>query len=262
MPRQKTRKRKYLLWRITLLASLVLIVVGLFAPSITIRKESVSACLIPYNTLHIAIQEINSSLKVKDIVVIYSKCTTTECSSTSSTISISINDLREGAKTIVLGPSMFNNIVAELETGETLPASNAKSTGIHGSSLLFTWNYPSLKMLLYVGMYAKKAYISTDYPLFGYESPRQCIAKHISEEKGTTIGVLVCSKNLYEIQLDFTRRQYLGLLVQKAEVESYACPTTLQLRTYIDTALILEAVASLLLASLILTYFKNRKKTI
>ena len=253
--RGKAEKKARYIRAAILLSSLLLIIVPIMNPlSYKLEESSLVSCLVPYTKLSLVLEELNDTLGARQLVIIYTPCQITSCSTNSRTLSIPIETLRnKSAQELSIGRGVLDNILLEIRTGETIPPSRITSTGEHGSALLFTWSYPALRAILYVSLESKKAVLSIkEARLSQYKPPQDCKllrlgnSVHTNSDNTSDVYTLECKDNIYSKPLKFTRRVAPFTLEQIA-IKDYYCPGTSTKTRYINVSPIL-ILAGILLA--------------
>jgi len=198
--------------------------------------------------LTLVLNEVNDTLGAKNFVILYTPCGSTSCDNASRTITIPIKELEKRPRTIELGRGVLDNILVELETGETMPATRVTATG-RGSALLFTWAYPSLRAILYVGLESRQALLSTSSgnTLGQYSPPRGCSLEQY--QRDNQVYLLKCDSNIYSKHLVFSKR--LGLLkIERITIRDYYCPGSGAKEEYLDLSPMLWALGLAMLVIL------------
>ncbi len=264
--RSKVESKARYIYAAILLFSLLLIIVPLISPlTYKLKESSLVSCLVPYTKLSLVLEELNDTLGVKQLVVIYTPCGATSCNTTSRTLSIPIEALRNrSVKVLSIGRGVLDNILLEIRTGETIPPSRITSTGKHGSALLFTWSYPALKAILYVSLESKKASLSIKGArLSQYTPPKDCKllqlgnGTYINNDNISTIYILECKDNIYSKPLKFTRK-VAPFTLEQITIMDYYCPGTSTETRYINVSPTLIAAGILL--ALVTTWAELRRR--
>ncbi len=225
------------------LASLAMIIAPIIHPvTYKLKETSLLSCLIPYTRLSLVLNELNDTLGAKQLIIIYTPCGLTSCNTSSKTLTIPIKMLRKRpTATINIGRGVLENILIKITTGETIPPSRITSTGRHGSALLFTWNYPALKAILYVGLESEKATLSVKgAKLVQYKPPRDCSLLP-SSQAANSVYVVECKDNIYAKPLKFTKNTAL-LRRDQIVIRDYYCPGTGTRIEYIAVSPILVTI--------------------
>lgn len=267
--RSLAQKRRRKTLRSTRFAIIVVAILLIVVPSVKpfmykLRSSSIASCLVPYTRLSLVLSELNGTLSAKKLVLLYTPCVPTSCSAASKSLSIPLSALRNGSvKELSIGKGVLDNILIELATGETIPPSRITSTGVHGSSLLFTWNYPYLKAILYVGLESRKAIVSVrGITLSKYRPPRGCSllpssTQLTSSSKSSDAYVLVCKDNIFAKKLIFTKTTWL-LKAEQITIRDYYCPGTGSRLEYINVSPLLLFIGALL--ALLIAWTELRRK--
>jgi len=242
-----------------LIAGFLLIVVSFAHPLLyRVRAAAVEACLVPYTRLVLSLSRFNDSLGAKQIVVLYSPCNLTRCSTILRSVSIPISALEnERLEKVNIGRGILVNILIGLAANETIPATVVSSLGSHGSSLVFAWNYPDLRAVLYVALLSRRAVLSVkETNLMEYNAPRGCKLLSINNGLMDNIYIIKCKYNIYTKQLRFSRSESL-FEVKQVIINKYSCPGMGTKQEYINLSPIL-IIFGFLLEVLTLYALKTR----
>ena len=257
-------KRKITLKPIYLLAAitgLLLIIVPSMHPFLyKLKAASLKTCLVPYTKLSLLLSGLNSSLGAKGFLILYSPCNLTRCSTTPGSLDVPISALKNKyPKEVDIGRGILVNILIKLATNETIPATMVNSAGEHGSALIFTWSYPGLRAILYVGLSSRKAILSVEgVKLEQYNAPKGCKLISINTDLPRyNIYKIKCRYNIYARQLRFTRTEEL-FKVKQVLINEYSCPSVGTKQEYINLSPIF-ILAGVLLETLILFALRLRR---
>ena len=249
MARRRHGKRRHSLRLVYVIITVAIILVSIpfiMSPMYRLSSSSLVTCLVPDTKLTLILNEINDTLGAKNLVIIYTLCGATSCDRISKTITVPIQELRSKPRTIDIGRGTLDNILIELKTRETIPATRVSAVE-HGSALLFTWAYPALRAVLYVGLESRRALLSIkleNMTLTQYKPPHGCSLEPY--RYGSQVYSLTCSNNIYSKHLVFSRR-YKLLRVERIIVNDYYCPGNGIVKEYLDLSAILWALGLALL---------------
>ncbi len=266
--RYMVQKKRKILGRTRLAVvavAILLIIVPIIKPLMyKLGSTSIASCLIPYTRLSLVLSELNDTLGAKNLVLLYTPCGSTSCSTASKSLSIPLSSLRKKpVKELSIGEGVLDNILIELATGETIPPSRIMSTGVHGSSLLFTWNYPYLKAILYVGLESRKAIVDVKGIILSkYRPPRGCSllsssTQLTSSNESSDAYMLICKDNIFAKKLSFTKTTWL-LKVEQVTLRDYYCPGTGSRLEYINVSPLLLSIGSLLASLIVWTELRKK----
>lgn len=261
MARRRHGKRRHnlrLVYVIIAVATILVSIPFIKPPKYRLSSSSIVTCLVPDTKLSLVLNEINDTLGAKNFVIIYTPCGTVSCDNTSKTITVPIQELRSRPKTIYIGKGTLDNILIELKTRETIPATRI-SIIEHGSALLFTWAYSTLRAILYVGLESRQALLSIkleNMTLTQYKPPHGCSLEPY--QYGSRVYSLTCSNNIYSEHLVFSRR-YKLLRVEQIIVNDYYCPGNGIVEEYLDLSAIFWALGlALLLLGILRAKIRSR----
>ncbi len=263
MSRRNFYKRKIALkpiYLLVLITGLLLIIVPSMHPLLyRLKATSLKTCLVPYTRLSLLLSEFNSSLGAKGFLILYSPCSLTRCGTMLNSLDVPMSALESKyLKEVNIGRGILVNILIKLATNETIPATMVKSAGEHGSVLIFTWSYPGLRAILYVGLSSRKAILSVEgVKLEQYIAPKGCRLISINTDSpGHNVYIIKCRYNIYAGQLKFTRTEAL-FKVKQVLINKYSCPGVGTEQEYINLSLIF-ILSGLLLEALIVLVLRAR----